>query len=72
MSDALTDEELIELTGYKYHALQCAELKKKGISFIPNKEGRPTVTWTHINAFLNGLSQDGNSSQEARPNFEAI
>ncbi|EGN9833951.1 DUF4224 domain-containing protein [Salmonella enterica] len=46
-------------------------LDRGGVSYIPDREGRPMVTWTHINAVLNGqiIVQQ---STETKPDFGAI
>ncbi len=53
-NDLLTDDELIELTGYRFPSKQCSALAKSGISFVKRRDGRPRVTWTHVNAALFG------------------
>ncbi|ECR8674687.1 DUF4224 domain-containing protein [Salmonella enterica] len=53
-NDLLTDAELIEFTGYQKPSKQREILDRGGVSYIPDREGRPMVTWTHINAVLNG------------------
>jgi hypothetical protein len=71
MNDLLTDEELTELTGYVFPSKQCAALTRAGISFIRRRDGRPRVTWTHVNAALTGVRQSV-AEEEERPNFDAI
>lgn len=70
MNDLLTDEELTELTGYVFPSKQCAALARAGISFVRRRDGRPRVTWTHVNAALAGVRQS--AAEEDRPNFDAI
>lgn len=70
-NDLLTDEELIELTGYQFPSKQCEALKRSGISFVKRRDGRPRVTWTHVNAALSGQRLESPVDEE-RPNFDAI
>ncbi|GKX39533.1 DUF4224 domain-containing protein [Pectobacterium versatile] len=70
-NDLLTDDELIELTGYKYPSKQSAALTRAGISFVVRKDGRPRVTWAHVNAALNGIKEP-KEKQKPQPNFDAI
>lgn len=72
MSDLLSDEELIELTGYKYPSKQCEALARAGISFVLRRDGRPRVTWSHVNTVLNGSTTSTPISEEEQPNFEGI
>lgn len=71
MNDLLTNDELIELTGYRYPSKQCAALTRSGISFVTRRDGRPRVTWTHVNAALNGTRAPV-IKQKPQPNFDAI
>ncbi|MFJ5317165.1 DUF4224 domain-containing protein [Pectobacterium versatile] len=71
MNDLLTNDELIELTGYRYPSKQCAALTRSGISFVTRRDGRPRVTWTHVNAALNGIRSPA-IKQKPQPNFDAI
>lgn len=71
MNDLLTDEELIELTGYRFPSKQCDALRRSGISFVRRRDGRPRVTWTHVNAALSG-AKSLVVDEEERPNFDAI
>ncbi|EGG3920041.1 DUF4224 domain-containing protein [Salmonella enterica] len=70
-NDLLTDAELIEFTGYQKPSKHREILDRGGVSYIPDREGRPMVTWTHINAVLNGqiIVQQ---STETKPDFGAI
>ncbi|TKY80318.1 DUF4224 domain-containing protein [Pectobacterium polonicum] len=70
MTDLLTDDELIELTGYKYASKQRAALTRSGISFITRRDGRPGVTWTAINASLSAAKAEHKEVEQ--PNFDAI
>lgn len=70
-NDLLTDAELIEFTGYQKASKQREILDRGGVSYIPDREGRPMVTWTHINAVLNGQITDQTSAEE-KPDFGAI
>lgn len=70
-NDLLTDDELVELTGYHFQSKQCEALKRAGISFVRRRDGKPRVTWTHVNAALAG-TQHFVAEEEERPNFDAI
>ncbi|HBC0624460.1 TPA: DUF4224 domain-containing protein [Serratia marcescens] len=70
-NELLTDEELIEMTGYKYPSKQCEALASAGISFIKRRDGRPRVTWAHVNAALSGCLAP-TVTEENTPNFDAI
>ncbi|WP_264041214.1 DUF4224 domain-containing protein [Pectobacterium carotovorum] len=71
-NDLLTNDELVELTGYKYPSKQCEALRRSGISFIVRKDGKPRVTWSHVNAVLNGTPPAPAVDNEAGINFEGI
>ncbi|MEQ6968585.1 DUF4224 domain-containing protein [Pectobacterium polaris] len=71
-NDLLTNDELVELTGYKYPSKQRAALTRSGISFVTRRDGRPRVTWTHVNAALNGIKEPKTKQQKPQPNFDAI
>ncbi|HFK4477323.1 DUF4224 domain-containing protein [Citrobacter sedlakii] len=70
-NDLLTDDELFELTGYRFPSKQCAALTRAGIHFVKRRDGRPRVTWTHLNAALTGIITPAVSESE-QPNFDAI
>lgn len=70
-NELLTDEELIEMTGYKYPSKQCEALARAGISFIKRRDGRPRVTWGHVNAALSGYLVP-TVTEENTPNFDAM
>lgn len=68
----LSDEELIELTGYKYPSKQIDVLQRAGISFIVRKDGKPRVTWSHVNAVLNGTPAPEIENDDIGINFNGI
>lgn len=70
-NDLLTDDELVELTGYRFQSKQCEALARAGISFVRRRDGKPRVTWTHVNAALSGTHRSL-IDEEERPNFDAI
>lgn len=70
-NDLLTDDELMELTGYRFPSKQCEALSRSGISFVKRRDGRPRVTWTHVNAALSGIRHTQPVDEET-PNFDAI
>ncbi|EBY9334105.1 DUF4224 domain-containing protein [Salmonella enterica subsp. enterica serovar Wentworth] len=56
---------------YQKPSKQREILDRGGVSYIPDREGRPMVTWTHINAVLNGQITVQTSTEE-KPDFGAI
>ncbi|HHI1640166.1 TPA: DUF4224 domain-containing protein [Escherichia coli] len=71
MNDLLNDEELVELTGYQFPSKQCGALTRAGISYVKRRDGRPRVTWTHVNAALSG-ARSVQIAEEEQLNFDAI
>lgn len=71
-NELLTDEELVEIIGYKYPSKQCEALARAGISFIKRRDGRPRVTWHHINSALSGDLSAEVKTEENTPNFDAM
>lgn len=71
MNDLLNDEELVELTGYQFPSKQYGALTRAGISYVKRRDGRPRVTWTHVNAALSG-ARSVQIAEEEQPNFDAI
>ena len=69
--ELLTDEDLVEMTGYKYPSKQCEALARSGISFVKRRDGRPRVTWCHVNAALSGCLVPA-VTEENTPNFDAM
>nr|DAL44502.1 MAG TPA_asm: protein of unknown function (DUF4224) [Caudoviricetes sp.] len=59
------------MTGYKYPSKQCEALARAGISFIKRRDGRPRVTWAHVNAALSGCLAP-TVTEENTPNFDAM
>jgi hypothetical protein len=73
MSDALTNQELIEITGFKQPSRQRQALRSAGIPFMPKRDGRPSLTWTSYSAALSGNKmQAADKDNEIQPNFDAI
>ncbi|WP_140921159.1 DUF4224 domain-containing protein [Limnobaculum xujianqingii] len=70
-NEFLTVDEVIELTGFKKQSCQCEALTANGFSYAKDAEGRPKLTWTHVNAVLNGQINTV-IYQDERPNFGAI
>lgn len=62
-NDLLTDAELIEFTGYQKASKQREILDRGGVSYIPDREGRPmvmsvdTLRETPVPASANSLSR---------------
>ncbi|WP_038910908.1 DUF4224 domain-containing protein [Dickeya dadantii] len=71
-NDILSEDDLMELTGYKYASGQIKILTRNGISFIPNKDGHPRTTWAHVNAVLNGTPAPELEDDDAGINFDGI
>ncbi|MEQ9721258.1 DUF4224 domain-containing protein [Yersinia alsatica] len=69
--DFITQDDMIELTGYRIPSKQCEILRKAGIFFITRRDGRPQTTWGH---FLNPVSLRNTpfSQEKEEPNFEAM
>ncbi|MCG9697459.1 DUF4224 domain-containing protein [Shewanella sp. Isolate11] len=68
VSEMLTDEELINLTGFTQASAQCRQLKAQGIHFHKRGDGKPVVTWTAVNYPFMKKSVANDDS----PNFEAL
>ncbi len=67
--DIITQDEMIELTGYQLPSKQCKALERAGIFFIRRPDGRPRTTWGH---FQNPLSQRHQAPTQEEPNFGAM
>ena len=69
--DIISDEELTELTGYKFPSKQCEALERAGVFFIRRPDGYPRTTWGHFNS---PLSQRNNVPKvtEEQPDFGAM
>lgn len=59
----LTDEEMIELTGYRQPAAQIRFLQKWRIRHVVNRNGRPKVTQAAV---------EGSERPKTSPNFKAL
>ncbi|WP_425294637.1 DUF4224 domain-containing protein [Kosakonia calanthes] len=55
----------------QFPSKQCEALARSGISFVRRRDGRPRVTWTHVNATLSGAREPA-ASMDEQPNFDAI
>lgn len=67
-NDLLTDAELIEFTGYQKASKQGNPRPRRRL--VHTRPGRrPMVTWTHINAVLNGQITVQTSTEE-KPDLE--
>ena len=51
---ALTDDELIALTGYVRGSDQLRYLRDQGLNPFPGRDGHPRITWEAINARMAG------------------
>lgn len=49
MSQLLTRDEVIELTGASTKRGQCQVLEQNNIHHVVRKDGWPSVTWDHVN-----------------------
>ncbi|MCC5855157.1 MAG: DUF4224 domain-containing protein [Idiomarina sp.] len=66
--EIISDEELIELTGYSTPAKQCESLDRHRIFYVRRQDGRPRTTWYHFNhPMLNLVGND-----DSVPNFAAL
>lgn len=68
MPEMLTDQELVDLTGYEKASAQCRQLQRQGIHFYKRGDGKPVVTWTAVNY---PFTKRPGANDDA-PNFEAI
>lgn len=59
----LTDEEMIEMTGYRQPAKQIRWLQKWRIRHTVNRDGRPKVTRAAV---------EGSETPKTTPNFAAL
>ncbi|TVP11756.1 DUF4224 domain-containing protein [Shewanella sp. KCT] len=67
-SEMLTEQQLVELTGYTKASAQIRQLKLQGIHYHLRGDGKPVVTWTAVNyPFINRKAANDNT-----PKFEAI
>jgi hypothetical protein len=62
----LTETELSTLTRRKQPAARIRVLKKQGIAFKLDGDGRPVVSWASVNAV------SGRVPKRATPNHEAL
>ncbi len=49
MTDLITHQDIISLTGYEQYAKQCEVLTNHGVFFIRDKNGCPHTTWYNFN-----------------------
>lgn len=49
MSDLISRNDMIELTGYEHPSKQCESLDKHGIFYLKDKNGCPKTTWFNFN-----------------------
>lgn len=45
----LSDEQMIELTGYTRPDDQCRTLREHGIEYVRRRDGKPRTTWYNVN-----------------------
>lgn len=68
LNEMLTEQQLIELTGYTKASAQIKQLKLQGIHYHLRSDGKPVVTWTAVNyPFIHRAVANDNV-----PNFGAI
>lgn len=72
MTEFLTKEEVIELTGMKRQASQITWLSKKGWIFEVNAAGRPIISREYVRAKLGGGSASAQPKVGGQPNFDAL
>ena len=67
-SEMLTEQQIIELTGYTKSSAQIKQLKVQGIHYHLRGDGKPVVTWTAVNYhFIKRTAANDN-----QPNFKAM
>jgi len=71
MSDLLSENEIVELTGKTKHSAQARELAKLGIRCRPRSNGTLIVAREHRDAVL-GLRKTVRHIEQAGPNFAAL
>ena len=54
MANILNEDELETLTGYKTSVKVAQTLRRQGIGFVSDKNGKVRTTWTAVNAVLIG------------------
>jgi hypothetical protein len=70
MSQLISPEDIIKITGAKKPRDQCAVLEKHNIYFVESKlDGRPQTSWYHFNNPTH-LRNINNSNDE--PDFNAM
>lgn len=57
-TEILSDEELVEITGYKPRAYQRRWLKERGWHFVESRGGRPLVGRQYARLKLSGATGD--------------
>lgn len=68
LNEMLTEQQLIELTGYTKASAQIKQLKLQGIHYHLRSDGKPVVTWTAVNyPFTHRVV-----ANDTLPNLEAI
>lgn len=71
-SEILSRDDLIQLTKYSQAKKQCAWLAKAGIWFEPDKDGRPSTTWHHVNNPIALRLSNQRRPELDTPNFDAM
>lgn len=71
LNDIVSNDVIIELTGYKTPKKQCELLKQFGVWFIVGRDGRPKTTAEHINNPLASRALPA-KDEKSQPNFGAI
>lgn len=66
--EIISDDELVELTGYSTAAKQCESLDRHRIFYIKRQDGRPRTTWYHFNHPMRGIV----ANDDGAPNFAAL
>lgn len=67
--EIISDEELVELTGYSTPAKQCESLDRHRIFYMKRQDGRPRTTWYHFNHPMGGSMM---ANDDSTPNFAAL
>lgn len=64
----LSTADVQALTGKTQAKLQCAELERRGIPYLPGAQGRPQVSRHHVRQIALGVEV----RQSAGPNWAAV
>ncbi len=72
MSLFLDDDQLHELTGYRYRDAQAKELNRQGIEHKIRADGKPLVLHSHIENIFGGNKMSKFKDREFKLNMDAF